>query len=223
MASSLNSCVMLDLTNQIAGWKSIAAMSTVRHFTSGVLLPDNNTFLVIGGTDGYGIFYSACEKLDIATNTWSSAGNLLGPRYSHCSVLFKNNVIVLGGSVNTCELYDPVLNTWSSFGPSFSTPRYHCSASVVLDTIYIAGGHNGVDLASVEVYNGTSWSSLSSSLAQTRYGCAAVILQKKLAVLGGYGGITTIEVFDTVMSTWNRTFPPMKISPSRSFLAAVSF
>ena len=140
---------------------------------------------------------------------------------------FNNTVVMLGGfntgnHLNTCEQYNPVSNTWSSF-PSFSSARRGFGAAVVLNRIYIAGGssYSGISLSSIEVYNGTSWSPLSPSLAQPRSGCAAVAFQNKLVVLGGDG--TTIEVFDPVTSTWNTTFPPMKISPTRSYLAAVSF
>ena len=99
-------------------------MNIVRSFTSGILLPDSDTFLVTGGYDGNHL--SSCEKLDIAANTWSSAGNFsLGPREGHASVLFNNSVVVLGGSMvdgsgtNTCEQYDHVSDTWSSTFPSF--------------------------------------------------------------------------------------------------------
>ncbi len=111
---TLGSCEMLDLTSQglVTGWKLIANMSTFRYWTSGVLLPDNKTFLVTGGYDG-GNVLSSCEKLDIATNTWSSVGNLsLGRRGYHTSVLFNNTVVVIGGypggSVRhkTCEQFD---------------------------------------------------------------------------------------------------------------------
>jgi hypothetical protein len=230
-----SSCEMLDLTNQGGWWKwSIPGMITARFDVSGILLPDSKTFLVTGGRDINGNNLLSCEKLDIAANTWSSAGNLLGFRYYHTSVLFNNSAVVMGGRdqngafLNTCEQFNSTSNTWSSFPSFFSTARYHFGAAVVLNKIYIAGGRNGTSpddssrLSSVEVYSGTSWSLLPSSLAQTRYYCAAVAFQNKLVVLGGHDR-TTIEVFDPVTSTWSTTFPPMKISPTRPYLAAVSF
>jgi hypothetical protein len=225
-ANTLSSCEMLDLTSPglLAGWRLLPDMSTVRHYTSGVLLPDNKTFLVTGGYTGSSALLS-CEKLNIATNTWSSAGNLLGRRYLHASVLFNNIAVVLGGfgtgSLTTCEHFDSASNTWASF-PAFSTARYYFRAAVVLNKIYIAGGWNGTAALSSVVFNGTTWSPLSPSLAQVRADCAAVAFQNKLVVLGG-SQTTTIEVFDPITSTWNTTLPPMKISPSRSVLAAVSF
>ncbi len=224
--TSLSTCEALDLTNQGAGWSWVPSMSDARQVTSGMLLLDNKTFLVTGGNNGSFVL-SSCEKLDITTNTWSSAGNLLGPRYGHSSVLYTTVILAMGGwngnnSFNTCEQYDSVSNTWSSF-PPFLIARDKFGAAVVLDKIYIAGGSNGAQLSSVEVYNGTKWSLLSSTLARVRYGCTAVAFQNKFVVLGGRERITTIEVFDPVTSTWNTTFPPMKISPTRDYMAAVSF
>jgi N-acetylneuraminic acid mutarotase len=226
--SQLSSCEMLDLTSQglFVGWRWVPGMSTARTWTSGVLLPDNKTLLVTGGANSSTHVLSSCEKLDIAANTWSSVGNFFlgGPRHAHTSVLFNNSIVVLGGSnaadyLKTCERYDHVTNTWSVF-PSFSAARHSFGAAVVLDKIYIAGGYNGTALSSVEVFNGASWSPLSPSLAQTRQLCAAVLFQNKVVVLGG--SQSTIEVFDPITSTWNATFPPMRISPSRPYLAAVS-
>ncbi len=203
-------------------------MSTGRYYTSGILLPDNKTFLVTGGSYNNELEgrLTSCEKLDIATNTWSTAGNLLSPRHGHASVLFNNSAVVLGGYnnvgyLNPCEQFHSASNTWSSF-PSFSIARESFGAAVVLNKIYIVGGHNGTSsLSSVEVCSGTSWSPLSPSLAQTRWQSAAVSFQNKLVILGG--SQTTIEVFDPITSTWNTTFSPMKIYPSRFYLAAVSF
>ncbi len=230
----LETCEMLDLTNKTAGWTLIASMDVSRRLTSGTLLPDGYTFLVISG-DGYDTAESSCEKLDIISGTWSFAGNLsLGARDSHRSILYKDNVIVLGGFIggynggvptNTCEQYDAIANTWSQFQPSFINARHDFGAAVVLDKIYIAGGLdvNEEALSSVEVFSGTSWSNLPSSLAQAQSGCSAVSFQNKLTVLGGDLDTSTIEVFDPVTSTWNTTFPPMIIVPSRVSFAAVSF
>jgi hypothetical protein len=219
--SPLSSCEMLELTSQglLAGWRSIAGMSTTRTYTSGTLLTDNRTYLVMGGINvRYTSSLSSCEKLDVVTNTWSSTGDLsLGRRFLHCSVLFNSVVVVLGGIGNwngayrqTCEQFDSVSNKWSSF-PSFLTARGYFGAAVVLNKIYIAGGLNPSPLSSVEVYSGTSWSFLSPSLAQPRPFCAAIAFQSKLVVC--------TEVFDPITSTWNTTFPPMKISAQ----AVVSF
>ncbi len=229
-SQALKSCEMLDLTNKTAGWTLITDMDLERIYTSGTLLPDNNTFVMIGGYDGNGASSASCEKLDIKAGTWSSAGNLsLGPRNGHRSILYLDNVIVLGGvgndgvPVNTCEQYDATSNTWSEFQPSFINARYDFAAAVVLDDIYIAGGvaEDTSKSTVVEVFNGTLWSELSSLIAQARYSCVAVSFRNKFLLVGG--NPTTIEVFDPVSSTWNTTFPPMIIAPSRERLAAASF
>jgi N-acetylneuraminic acid mutarotase len=221
----LYSCETLELSNIIVGWKVIANMSAPRSGASGNLLPDNKRFLLIGGNG------STCETLNIASNTWSTAARLLSViRNAHSSVLFKNNVIVMGGYdganvLKTCEQYDDVTNTWSAF-PSFSTARRLFASAVVLGKIYIAGGSGASSgtqaLSSVEVFNGTSWSSLPSSLSQARSSCEAVLYQNKLVVIGGLQAL--IEVYDPITSTWNTTFiRDMKIYPLRSRFTAVSF
>jgi hypothetical protein len=220
----LDSCEMLDLTNQTGEWKLIASMNASRGYASGILLPDGNSFLVIGGWNGLDRL-SSCEKLDVAANVWSTAASLPSVLSGHCTVMHDNKVIVLGGVnqshyLNSCLQYNYTSNTWSPF-PSFSTPRETFGAAVVRGKIYIAGGSNGTTiLSSAEVYDGTIWSLLSFSLAETRYSCAAVAFQDRLVVLGG--DRTTIEVFDPLTSTWNTTFPRL-IGSSRRFLAAISF
>ncbi len=226
----LKSCEMLDLSNKAAGWTLISNMTQARASTSGILLPDGNTFLMIGGSGDRNAATASCEKLDIKEGTWSSAGNLsLGPRTNHRSVLYNDNVIVLGGFdasyqfTNTCEQYNATSNMWSQFQPSFIYARLNFGVAVVLDKIYIAGGSTLDSSKStiVEVFDGTSWADLGSTLTQARSACTAVSFQNKLVVLGGEPA--TIEVFDPVTSTWNTTFPPMRIEPSRTSLVAVSF
>jgi hypothetical protein len=226
ISSGLMSCEMLDMASQTADWILIANMSTARSYTSGTLLPDNHTFIIVGGYDFEGPLAS-CEKFDSGVNMWSNAASLsLYPRYAHSSVLFNNMVITMGGVdiqaniLNSCEQYNPISNAWSNF-PFFSAARFYFAAATVLDQIYIAGGDGFYGpTSSVEVFSGTSWSLLSSRLAQNRDYCAAVAFQNKFVVIGGSS--TTIEVFDPVTSTWNTTFPPMTIAPARADLAVVS-
>ncbi len=227
--NDLNSCETLDLTDQAVGWRLIANMSTPRACTSGTLLPDNKTFLMIGG-GSYGTSaakLSACEKFNTGSNTWSGAARLAVIRSFHTSALVNSKVVVMGGrdsqgsALNTCEQYDPTLNKWTVF-PSFSTARSTLSSAVVLNKIYIAGDAGGG--SSVEVFDGTLWSRLAWSLAKTRSDCAAVAFQNKFVVLGGdYDSPATIELFDPV--TWLATsfVPAMKITPRRNLHAAVAF
>jgi hypothetical protein len=232
LGGDLNSCEMLDLANLTLGWSSlIANMSIPRCWTSGTLLPDGKTFLMIAGASS-GVSVSSCEKLDVASNTWSSAASLtLGVRQAHCSVLYKNIVIVIGGSngtkaLNSCEQYSVDSDTWSSF-PSLSIARSQFGAAVVLGKIYVVGGYTlqggeslPIGLNSVEVFDGASWLLLSSSLTQPRIACAAVVYQNKLVVLGGNS--SAVEVYDPVTSAWNTTFLTMPIEPFRFHLIALS-
>jgi hypothetical protein len=208
-------------------------MNVTRVYSSATVLP-NQALLMISGYSSsvQNRFLTACEKLDLATNTWSSAANVTVGRSDHSTVLFNNIVVMMGGYVGSstflksCEQYDPISDSWSDF-PSMGAIRSEFGAAVVLGKIYIAGGvaTGRAFVASAEVYDGTAWSFLSSSLAQVREGCAAVAFQNKFVILGG-GGATTlaIEVFDPITSSWNTTFPPMQLSPdNRAYLGAISF
>jgi hypothetical protein len=228
-ARILNSCERFDLTNVTAGWRLIANMSVPRAYSSGSLLHDNNTFLLCGGWNRASVSGSSCEKLDIASNSWSSVANLsLGVRALHRSILFNNKAIVIGGGnasgsyLNTCEQYDAMSNTWSIFPPLLGA-RNDFGAAVVLGKIYVAGGgFNGLSLRSVEVFDGTAWVLLPYSLPQFRSACSGVEFQNKFVVLGG--DRTTVEVFDPLTSRWNSSFvPAMSIAPTRDRFVAVSF
>ncbi len=73
----LSSCEILDLIQGLlAGWRTIASMSSVRASTSGILLPYNKTFFVTGG-------YTGSSTL--------AAGNMpLGIRRLHASVVLSS-------------------------------------------------------------------------------------------------------------------------------------
>jgi len=220
----LASCERFDFTNRSAGWRLIASMITARRFTSGILLPDRNTFIVTGGFSGPTTL-SACEKLDIRSNTWTSIRAMASSRRRHSSVFYANRVVVLGAfdGINvysTCEQYNVITNTWSLF-PPFNTARRSFGAAVVIDKIYIAGGETvgDVPISSVEVYNGTAWSLLGSSLSRARYACAAVSFKNNLVVLGG-SNISLIEVYDPISLAWS-TLPNM--TTRRFYPAAVAF
>jgi hypothetical protein len=131
--------------------------SSTRGYASAIVLPDK-TLLMIGGfnpRDPQG-YLTSCEKLDIAANTWSSAGNLRVGRSGPCSVLYNNVVVVIGGLYyvdrlatfpKSCEQYDPISDSWSDF-PPLVTGRDSFGAAVVLDKIYVAGGYTTGFIAS---------------------------------------------------------------------------
>jgi hypothetical protein len=220
----LRSCENLNLMNQSAGWKPLANMTIAHYSTSGILLPDGNSFMVAGGSGT-----KTCEILRISSNVWTSVASLLFSRDNHCAILYDGRAVVLGGwnsalnQLKTAEQYVAQNNSWIAF-PSFSTPRERFGAAVVNGRIYIAGGFNGTsNLASVEVFvNGTTWIT-SPSLALNRIQHVAVSYQDKLVVFGGDRS-TAVEVYDPATSKWNTTLiPSMKFLPIRKDFASFTF
>jgi len=220
----LNTCEALELLNQQAGWQAIAPMSFSRHLTSGILLPDGNSFLMAGGVN-----VLPCEILNIAANKWTTVASLPFTREWPRIVNFNNRIVIIGGwnnirgQLKTCEEYHVGNNSWSSF-PSLILARERFGAAVVQGRIYIAGGFNGTAIfSSVEVFDGLSWSFLNSGLASKRIQLAAVSFQNKFVVLGG-DGATAVEVYDPVTAKWSsNTIPLMKVAPFRKDHTALSF
>ena len=87
------------------------------------------------------------RALQPRTNTWSPAGNMQVPRWSHAAALLPSGkVLVLGGNPDAdkatlAELYDPATNTWSTVA-SMPHPRYDELAATVLASgqVLVTGG-----------------------------------------------------------------------------------
>jgi hypothetical protein len=63
--------------------------------------------LVAGGLDHTGNPLASAELYDIATGTFSFAGNLSAPRANHIAVLLCNGMVLLTGGANlaTSDIY----------------------------------------------------------------------------------------------------------------------
>jgi hypothetical protein len=224
------SCETLNLSNQQAGWKMMAPMIYPHVSAAGVLLPDNNTFIVTGGSS-VSLMHNLCEKYDITKGKWSQIANLTTIRAYHCAVFYRNRVVVLGGYaiINfspSCEQYDTATNKWSPF-TSMKIGRSDFGATVVMDKIYVAGGWTDGDgvLSSVEFFDGTSWSLLlNTPNTIQRVRCAAVSFQNKLVILGGYNSplseAAPVLMYDPLNRVWS-TLPDM-IEPFRAYVSALS-
>lgn len=207
-------------------WSVQPSMTATRFATAGVCLPDGITFLVCGGIGELNgerrANLSSCEQFNSQTCTWSPVADMSGTRHHHSMVLYRGIPVVLGGTTtsrtNTAEQYDIVTNTWSTF-PPFRDVRCAFGASVIFDKIYIAGGFGtglteftGVELDSVEVYDGASWSVIPSVLPSgPRFDHTIVCFNNKLLVIGG--GCSCVDAYDPITETWSDTlfFPRIKL------------
>jgi hypothetical protein len=127
-------CEVLDLRNKASGWKALAPMYIPHRYTTGVLLPDDNTFIVTGGyvsSAPYSAYIFYCEKYNITANTWYMIANMSTIRGGHASVLYQNKVVVLGGDCKEVEVYDETQKRWrSDLIPQMSTVQRHYLSAV---------------------------------------------------------------------------------------------
>ena len=87
-------------------------------------------------------FLDTAELYDPATNVWSAAGTIIGPRQYHTTLLLPGGkVLVFGGvggvggffygfPLRSAELYDPATGSWTATGDSREWPRPPCGSFV---------------------------------------------------------------------------------------------
>jgi len=231
-SGSVSGSTTLHVTVATNAWGPAANMPNWPLFTTATLLP-NGRVLVAGGDDylvsgNFGITRAA-EVYDLASNTWSSAGNMSVPHAFHTATLLPNGkVLVAGGQVNcvACggwfptggtELYDPAANTWVA-GASMATARQSHTATLLPNgKVLVTGGaindpcncSRSTVTSSAELYDPLSntWSS-AGAMSAPRAGHTATLLQngKVLVVAGGTTGtptlLATAELYDPVANTW---------------------
>ena len=101
---SLSSAECFDLDTR--KWTQLPSMKRPRRYVSGALLPDGITFLVTGGEVPVPRFTfwgncdtvtCECEQFNTVSREWSHAPRMIEERYSHCTVRYKDKVVVIGG------------------------------------------------------------------------------------------------------------------------------
>jgi hypothetical protein len=171
----LSSVEYLDMDELSWRWvTSHRYMLSPRCFTSGVLLQDQRSFFITGGAiDSPDIDFTIidkCEIFDTYTNSTSPIASLNRARSHHRAVLYKDRVVVIGGTFqNTfalaCEEYDPNDNSWHAF-PDIIRPMTGLGAVVADDCIYICGGQSsqGIAFDVVSQFDGAIWKDLDGRL-----------------------------------------------------------
>ncbi len=180
-------------------------------------------FLVAGGlatSKSPNVYMSSAEVYDPATDTWSSAGNMVGARaYPQAVRLASGKVLVAGGLADdmnskTATIYDPATNSWSATA-ALAIAGQTEGGAVLLPSgkAMLFGGYSGAIVATTQVYDPAldTWT-LGPAMAAARASFAYGMVGGKLVVAGGLtpAGTTlnTVEIFDPATSTWSAG-PPM--------------
>lgn len=87
------------------------------------------------------------EVYDPASNSWSMAPPLPGPRSSLAVALYNGVILVVGGETDVASLtdnegYDVKANRWDKLAP-LPLPRHGIAGATVGSVAYFAGGAQG--------------------------------------------------------------------------------
>jgi hypothetical protein len=195
----------------------IADRSVVAPWDRAPTPPGNDTCTVIVHWTPTDVTYPA-----ILDPSWSSAGSMSVPRWSHTATTLPNGrVLVTGGEATsgapyfvhqTTETYDPVSRTWSMAAPLAFQRSQHSAAILSNGRVLIAGGFDvlGQPYASCELYDPSTglWTP-AGSMAATRYDFTAThlnddsVLAAAGIVAGDWG--SSAERYFPATNTWVAT------------------
>jgi len=152
-SENLNSTEIFNATD--GTFEMGPAMSYGRSFHSSTLLEDVNGtdyILVCGGFDGFEEL-AACERLNLSTMQWESAGTMNLGRSSFSIARLDDGKYLLAGGFNAnagfqlsaCEIYDPIANSWTLAAFMEHSRDNHASVELYDGKILVAGGrrYNG--------------------------------------------------------------------------------
>jgi hypothetical protein len=120
-----------------SGWNnsSIPSMNQKRclHSVSSV----DDLIFVFGGISGIDNFLNSCESFDIRSNKWKSISSMPLKRYSHSSIVIRDQILIIGGGEEEEEdrtdptqidSYDLTTNTWTTLQHNILRSRYNFQA-----------------------------------------------------------------------------------------------
>ena len=157
----------------------------------------NGTVLLAGGTTTDStmsnvLMASAGMVYGPSTNTWTTTGNFVNPRYYHSATLLPNGQVLMAGGVAlnvafsqvgpSTEVYDPIANNWSAAGTLLNARDLHTATMLSSGTILLAGGTTN----SAEMYDPTTnTSSAAASLINPRQFHTATLLPNGVVLVVG--------------------------------------
>lgn len=198
-------------TTELAGWRALEGLSTVRNGLAGVAL--GGRIYALGGHNN-AIYLSSVERFDARTNLWERVAEMTTPRYALAAVVLGGRIYAIGGHSGTAplasvEVYDPATDQWSTgVVPDMPTARYYLAAAVLHGRIYVLGGFGEACQAAVECYDPATnaWTTV-APMSTPKYALAAASVGGKLYALGGFDDTTTFataERYDPATNAWSR-------------------
>ena len=150
---SHDSCLRFDSANN--AWHDIASMPTKRSGTAAFLI-ENKIYVIGGGykkPDGNFQFLKTVEVYDPATDSWSTAPDMLQPHDYPAATTIGNTIYILGGhhpeaclggpktdpGFSFCERWTPGQEKWEQIA-DLPTPRFAASALTRGNKIFTSGG-----------------------------------------------------------------------------------
>ena len=136
-------------------------------------------------------FYNDCYEFDPATGSFTSKATMPTPRSRTSAVVFKNGILVFGGSSGfgngNAQLYDPTTNTWSRV-TSVIWERGIWFGTAANDMVFLMGGRDEqVSTSSeVNVYS-DKWQTwvTGTSMLTLREGAFVAAVDSRLYAIGG--------------------------------------
>ncbi|MCY1015881.1 Kelch repeat-containing protein [Pyxidicoccus sp. MSG2] len=189
-------------------WTATPVSPLARSQARDVLLASGKVLITGGAVSGSPMGPTAgVHVYDPASNAWSAAASMLGPRYRHTATrLLSGKVLVAGGTnrsglnLATTELYDPATNTWTA-GPSMKAARYYHQAMLLPSgKVLVVGGVGGT---TTELYDpATNTWSYTGNLVQYHSSPRTAVLPSGKVFLVDNVGAT--ELYDPSFSgTWS--------------------
>ena len=206
-----------------ASWSSTGSMNIARAYPILIKLPNGHVLSMCGGisSTGSGDATAVVEDYDPLNGTWTTAGQLITPRFVPSAILLSNGQVLVAGGLTSngttasCELYDPNTKT-STLTGSMLLNRYCMQAVLMADgKVILTGGRDGGASSNYfgecELYDPASgtWS-VTSSMKQARtMGVFARFSDNTVLAAGGRntpeGLATGSEILDPVTNDWQVT------------------
>ncbi|KAH7984438.1 hypothetical protein HPB52_020724 [Rhipicephalus sanguineus] len=197
-------------------WKIIATTSTGAHSTMGLAVVSGTMIVlsVVQRLNGPANNGDSSPEVCSTTVGYTTLPPMMSSRCGMGTAEFQGRLLVCGGydrgeCLRTVEAYNLATNRWSSLAP-MQNPRGRVDATVLHGLVYVIGGSDGSkELASAEVFNGSTWSTL-PPMPVARSNTGVCNLDNKVFVVGGWNGkrgLSCCDIFDPLTKTWSSAAP----------------